>query len=85
MTKKRLVPWMYALGRDPEIEDLSVRNRICSTHFTDDSFIIRNNKLRLKPNAIPTLNLDFPSRAEYVYIFKNCLTNGYYILHSHDL
>uniref|UniRef100_A0A803JHF7 THAP-type domain-containing protein n=1 Tax=Xenopus tropicalis TaxID=8364 RepID=A0A803JHF7_XENTR len=31
------------------------RHRICSVHFTEDSFVVKGAKRMLKPNAVPTI------------------------------
>lgn len=48
---------MAALGRDVNIEQLCAKNVVCSKHFTDDDFLYVKGKKRLKPNAVPALNL----------------------------
>ncbi|XP_018108036.1 uncharacterized protein LOC108711131 isoform X2 [Xenopus laevis] len=37
------------------------RHRICSVHFTEDSFIIQGSKRVLKPSAVPTIFLNQPT------------------------
>lgn len=41
------------------MEHLTWKNslRICSTHFTEDDFVVKGGKKCLGPNALPFLNI----------------------------
>ncbi|CAG9824455.1 unnamed protein product [Phaedon cochleariae] len=57
LTSKRYRSWMTAIGRDPTREILHASNRICSDHFSEDSFYYKKGKQCLKPLATPTIRL----------------------------
>ncbi|KAG5880490.1 hypothetical protein JTB14_035201 [Gonioctena quinquepunctata] len=57
LSKERHDSWLLALGRDPTIEHLCTRNRVCSEHFLERDFIISQNRVKLKEGAIPILKL----------------------------
>ncbi|CAH1114370.1 unnamed protein product [Psylliodes chrysocephalus] len=57
LTSSRYVSWMRALGRNPDIENLTTHNVVCSAHFTDADFLFVNEKRNLKTGAVPSLYL----------------------------
>ena len=59
--KKRIL-WLKILGNENLFE--SQKSRICSNHFSDESFTMKHEKRMLKPNAVPTLNLPECSNSE---------------------
>lgn len=53
--KRLRVEWLRAIGRDPRT--FINQQRICSEHFLDTDYVNIGSLRKLKPNAIPSVNL----------------------------
>ncbi|KAG5878535.1 hypothetical protein JTB14_008940 [Gonioctena quinquepunctata] len=54
--KVRYSSWLKAIGRNPE-ENISPLNVICSKHFPESDFVVKQKRAVLKTDAVPKLLL----------------------------